>query len=98
MKYSPEGGNILLNVSTFNDTLLVSISDNGIGISPYNLEKIFERYFRAEGHDIHFQGLGIGLYISMEIIKKHGGKMWANSTIGNGSKFCFQIPLNNTLN
>jgi PAS domain S-box-containing protein len=93
IKYSPEGGDIIIKVSRLKDALLVSVSDKGIGISSFNLEKIFERYFRAEGHDIHFQGLGIGLFISMEIIKMHGGRMWATSTLGKGSTFSFLIPM-----
>jgi signal transduction histidine kinase len=82
-------------VSRVKEDLMVAVTDQGIGISTYNLEKIFERYFRAEGHDIHFQGLGIGLFISMEIIKMHGGKMWATSKIGHGSIFSFMIPMHN---
>ena len=93
MKYSPEGGNIIIDVSTERNNLKLSVTDTGIGISSHNLEKIFERYFRAEGHDIHFQGLGIGLFISMEIIKMHGGQMWVKSELGAGSTFSFLIPL-----
>ena len=93
MKYSPNGGDIIINVSIERNKLKVSITDSGIGISSHNLEKIFERYFRAEGHDIHFQGLGIGLFISMEIIKMHGGQMWVRSELGEGSTFSFLIPL-----
>ena len=93
MKYSPVGGDIIVDVRKERENLKVSITDSGIGISAHNLERIFERYFRAEGHDIHFQGLGIGLFISMEIIKKHGGQMWVKSELGNGSTFTFIIPL-----
>lgn len=95
VKYSPRGGNILVKVLRLKDSLMMSVTDHGIGITSYNLEKIFERYFRAEGHDIHFQGLGIGLFISMEIIKKHGGKMWVTSTLGKGSTFSILIPMFN---
>ena len=95
MKYSPDGGDIIVEVSRVKEDLMVAVTDQGIGISTYNLEKIFERYFRAEGHDIHFQGLGIGLFISMEIIIMHGGKMWATSKIGHGSIFSFMIPMHN---
>ncbi len=97
IKYSPEGGDIHVKISKLKGSLLVAVSDKGIGISSYNLEKVFERYFRAEGHDIHFQGLGIGLFISMEIIRMHGGKMWATSIPGKGSTFSFLIPLGNEL-
>ncbi len=93
MKYTPEGGNIIIDVSQERGNLKVSVTDTGIGISSHNLGNIFERYFRAEGHDIHFQGLGIGLFISMEIIKMHGGQMWVKSELDQGSTFSFLIPL-----
>lgn len=93
MKYSPDGGDIIIDISSERDKLKVAVTDSGIGISAHNQEKIFERYFRAEGHDIHFQGLGIGLFISMEIIKMHGGQMWVRSELGQGSTFSFLIPL-----
>ncbi|MEO6681741.1 MAG: PAS domain S-box protein [Ginsengibacter sp.] len=95
IKYSPDGGGISIKLSTINDKLQLSISDHGIGISSYDLEKVFDRYFRAAGHGLHFQGLGIGLFISMEIIRLHGGDMWASSTLGKGTTFTFLIPMYN---
>jgi PAS domain S-box-containing protein len=93
IKYSPNGNAIDINLQEKEGNLNFSVSDKGIGILPGNLEKIFERYFRVEGSDIHFQGLGIGLFISMEIIRRHGGKMWVESQIGEGSTFHFSIPM-----
>ena len=69
----------------------VSVKDNGIGISKQHLNKIFDRYYRIEEHAIQFQGLGIGLFISNEIIHRHHGKLWAESEPGKGSTFSFTI-------
>ncbi|MEO6814383.1 MAG: CheR family methyltransferase [Ginsengibacter sp.] len=92
IKYSPGGGKVLINVALENEELKVSVKDEGIGVSQRNLEKIFERYFRVEDPALPFQGLGIGLFISYEIIQRHHGKIWAESKSGKGSTFYFSIP------
>ncbi len=94
IKYSPESEKVFIHMSENNSEIKVSVKDNGIGISKYNLDKIFDRYYRVEEHAIQFQGLGIGLYISFEIIKRHKGKLWAESEPGKGSTFYFTLPLN----
>jgi signal transduction histidine kinase len=71
----------------------VAIRDTGIGIRKDSLDKIFERYYREEQRSVHFQGLGIGLFISHEIIERHHGKIWAESEPGKGSTFYFTIPV-----
>ncbi|HXS55204.1 MAG TPA: PAS domain-containing sensor histidine kinase, partial [Hanamia sp.] len=93
VKYSPDNGDIFIKVYLENEELKVSFSDEGIGIAADKLHKIFERYYRIEGQEILFQGLGIGLFISMEIIKRHNGKLWAESELGKGSTFSFTLPL-----
>jgi PAS domain S-box-containing protein len=93
VKYSPDSKDIFINAYVKNDQLTVSVKDNGIGISENNFSKIFERYYRVEGQDIHFQGLGIGLFISMDIIRRHNGKLWVESQPGKGSTFYFTLPL-----
>ena len=62
-----------------------------------HLDKIFDRYYRVEEHAIQFQGLGIGLYISHEIIQRHLGKMWVESVPQKGSTFHFTLPFINNL-
>jgi signal transduction histidine kinase len=74
----------------------VSVKDTGIGISSQNLEKIFERYYRVEDNSIQFSGLGIGLFISHEIIQRHHGKLWAESEPRKGSTFYFTLPLHSS--
>ena len=76
-----------------NAFITVAVKDMGLGISKINLEKIFDKYYRVEEHAIEFQGLGIGLFISHEIIERHKGKLVAQSEVGKGSTFTFTIPL-----
>lgn len=72
----------------------VAIKDEGIGINPQDLDKLFERYYRVENNlTQNISGFGIGLYLSSEIIKRHNGRIWAESAIGKGSTFYFTIPL-----
>ena len=87
----------LLILKQENDSITVSVKDTGIGIAQQSLDKIFEKYHRVEEHAVHFQGLGIGLFISYEIIQRHHGRLWAESEPGKGSTFYFNIPVNSNL-
>jgi len=93
VKYSPKSKKVFVHMSQQNGEIKVSVKDTGIGIRKESLEKIFERYYREEQRTMHFQGLGIGLYISYEIIHCHKGKIWAESEPGKGSTFYFTIPV-----
>jgi PAS domain S-box-containing protein len=93
VKYSPEADKVFVHASLEDNLVKVSIKDTGIGIGKRNLNKIFERYFREEGQPGHFQGLGIGLSVSKEIIRRHNGKIWAESEPGKGSTFYFTLPV-----
>ena len=93
IKYSPGKTKVFIDIKMLEDNVNVSVTDNGIGIAPNHLSKIFERYYRVEDHAIRFQGLGVGLYISSEIIERHNGKIWAISEKGKGSTFSFSIPV-----
>ena len=93
VKYSPQADKVLVTAVRENGEVKVSVKDSGIGIRKENLEKIFERYHREEQRVTHFQGLGIGLYISYEIIRRQKGKLWAESEPGKGSTFYFTIPM-----
>ena len=73
---------------------IVSVEDKGIGISPQDRERIFDRYYRVKtDHTQHISGFGIGLYLSAEIVKRHKGKIWVESKAGQGSVFYFTLPL-----
>ncbi|MEO7049674.1 MAG: HAMP domain-containing sensor histidine kinase, partial [Ferruginibacter sp.] len=93
VKYSPKADKLLVKIEEKPGTVQESVQDFGVGMSAKHLDKIFERYYRVEEHAAHFQGLGIGLYISKNIIERHGGKMWVESEPGKGSKFYFTLPL-----
>ena len=94
IKYSPGTSEVMINVREENEQIYVGVRDYGIGIAPEQQKNLFEKFYRVEETALHFQGLGIGLYISAEIIRRHGGKVGVESTIGKGSEFYFEIPLN----
>lgn len=94
IKYSPNSGRILINTEVLENEIKLCVQDHGIGISTDKLNKVFEQFYRVSGNMQHtFPGLGLGLYISSEIIKREGGKIWVNSKEGEGSTFCFTLPL-----
>lgn len=93
IKYSPEAKQVVLTVKRQKESVVVSVQDFGIGISKKNQAQLFTRFYRVESTAEKFSGLGIGLYISAEIIQRHLGKMWVKSTEGKGSTFFFQLPI-----
>ena len=94
-KYSPGKENIIVNSFKKDDNLIVSFTDNGIGIPAEKTTQIFDRFYRIDEASKHFSGLGIGLFISAEIIKQHGGSIWVESKEGEGSTFYFSLPVVN---
>ena len=90
LKFTPEGGAIAVRGAYVGGELRLSVSDTGKGIPPGMLESIFERFWQV-GQPDHV-GLGLGLYISRCIVESHGGKIWAESTLGEGSTFYVAIP------
>jgi len=93
IKYAPGTTEVHITVNVEGDHVIVSVKDFGIGILPEQQRNVFDKFYRVEETAIHFQGLGIGLYISAEIIRRHGGTVGVNSTFGEGSEFYFDIPL-----
>lgn len=94
IKYSPKADKIIVKSSFNKDMVKLCVIDDGVGIPKDRQEKIFERYFRVSGPDnSSFPGMGLGLYISSEIIKRQGGRIWVESRKGEGSTFCFELPL-----
>ncbi len=94
IKYSPDADKIVIHISSNDSNITVGVQDFGIGIPKEHQEKIFERFYRIyykEGQV--FPGLGMGLYISSEIIKQHSGKMWIESEEGKGATFYFSLPV-----
>jgi len=91
--YSPKGSRVSIEVSDRDKELVISIIDEGIGISDKQLERIFERFHRVNASDDQEQyGYGLGLYISKRLIEIQGGSIWAESEVGRGSRFSFSLP------
>lgn len=93
VKYSPQSNQVLINSVVKDDVILFSVQDFGIGIEKENMSRIFEKFYRAQT-GFAFGGLGLGLFISLEIVRAHKGNLWAESVAGAGSTFYFSLPLN----
>jgi signal transduction histidine kinase len=94
LKYSPKGTRIEISCETNPDVVQVNVSDEGVGISKKDQEQLFERYYRVNDvRTTNVAGFGIGLYLSAEIVARHGGKIWVESESGAGSTFSFTLPL-----
>ncbi len=94
IKYSPKSDKVAIKTKLDKDHIIVSIQDFGIGISVKDQPKIFDRFFQAQTNIRQSSfGLGLGLYISAEIIKRHKGKIWVDSVKGHGSTFYFKLPI-----
>ena len=94
VKYSPKGKLIQVKCEATTKMVTVSVNDEGMGIKPEDIEKVFDRYYRVStNHTLHISGFGIGLYLSAEIIKRHDGRIWVESESGKGSTFYFSLPL-----
>ena len=91
IKFSRQGGEIVVSAREQDDTIVVCVSDEGPGIPRENVSKVFDRYWQAleTKHD----GLGLGLSIAKGIVEAHGGKIWVDSELGKGSSFFFTLPL-----
>ena len=91
IKYFPDADRVLVSIAK----VTVSIKDFCMGIPKEELDKIYERFFLAKGKkEGKILGLGLGLFISTEIIKQHGGRLWVESIEGKGSTFSFTLPVN----
>jgi signal transduction histidine kinase len=106
IKYSPEGGEVVLHASALRrppvsapplppePALLISVRDQGIGIPPQEIDRIFQRFYRVDNSNTRrIGGTGLGLAITKALIELHGGRIWAESTPGEGSTFLFTLPI-----
>jgi signal transduction histidine kinase len=94
IKYAPNSETIQVRMVKHELEASVIVQDYGIGISKADQQKIFERFYRAEGiNEKTFPGFGIGLFIAAEIISRHGGNIGVDSQPGKGSSFYFSLPL-----
>jgi len=92
VKYSPDGGLVTLNARTIPGFLEVSVEDEGIGLTPEQMDHLFEKFWRADSLNTIVGGTGLGLAICKLIVEGHGGKIWAESEREVGSTFTFTVP------
>jgi signal transduction histidine kinase len=93
VKYSPRGGMITVSGETVGSEYIVSISDQGIGMTPEQREKIFEKFYRADSSNTAIGGLGLGMSIARQIVEVHGGRIWVESEPGVGTRVSCTLPL-----
>ncbi len=97
IKYS-KTGTIKIDLKEVGTDAVVSVTDNGKGIAPEDVNKLFEKYQRGHDSVTHAEGLGLGMYVAKVIVDQHNGKIWAESPgVGKGSTFSFSLPIHNTL-
>lgn len=98
VKYSPKNSKVTLKCEVKTERLVISINDEGVGISEADQIKVFERYYRVNSEkSLMVSGFGIGLYLSAEIVQHHNGRIWVESQPGKGSTFYFSLPLTLTM-
>jgi two-component system sensor histidine kinase VicK len=98
IKYSPQGGLIVVRGEVRENEVVVSVADQGVGIAPADLNRLFEKFFRAQsGLGRHVVGTGLGLPICRTIVESHGGQIWAESQVGQGTTLYFALPLKTRL-
>lgn len=94
LKYSPEGGDVRVGVRRDGDDAILTVEDTGIGIDPADAARLFQPFERAENTHNAIGGVGLGLYISRQIVDAHGGSIVIESKLGTGSCFTVRLPLN----
>jgi len=95
VKYSPHGGLVVVRGQVAEDEVVISVADEGIGLSPEHLNRLFEKFFRLKlplGQQV--RGSGLGLPVSRTIVESHGGRIWAESELGKGTTIYFSLPRN----
>jgi GAF domain-containing protein len=93
IKFTPEGGRIHVEARLVNESIEVSVTDTGVGIAPEDQEAVFEEFRQVGTAEKKVEGTGLGLALSRKFIELHGGKIWVESQVGEGSTFTFTVPV-----
>jgi len=93
IKYTPSKGQVRVCVREINDRIIYEVHDNGIGIAPLDLPRVFEKFYRSEQREAYQQrGTGLGLAIVKSIVDRHQGRVYVESHLGKGSSFFIELP------
>ena len=98
IKYSPDGGDITVNVRQVNELLEISVADHGLGMTADQAERVFDKFYRADTSNTARGGLGLGMSIAKNIVEAHGGRIWLESAPGKGTVVTFTLPLQTKFN
>jgi PAS domain S-box-containing protein len=94
IKYTPQGGKVVVRLSSLKNSVLFAVQDTGYGITPEDKPRLFEKFFRGRQREARAQhGTGLGLAIVRSIVERHGGRVWLESEVGKGSTFYLQVPV-----
>ncbi|MDQ3814686.1 MAG: cell wall metabolism sensor histidine kinase WalK, partial [Armatimonadota bacterium] len=94
IKYSPAGGDVIIEFNSDDSMITVAVRDQGIGIPPDKLGRVFEKFERIDTADTRQAGgTGIGLFLVKHLVEHHAGKIWVESELGKGSSFIFEVPI-----
>lgn len=94
IKFTPPRGEIRVESQMRDDGFVqICVADTGCGIQPHELDRVFDRFFRGESAPSEARGAGLGLTITKSLVELHGGKIWVDSTPGQGSRFIFTLPI-----
>jgi PAS domain S-box-containing protein len=92
LKFTPAGGTVKVSMNQDSENTTVTVKDTGKGIPPENMSKLFQRFWQAGSSGRYYASTGLGLYLARKIVEGHGGRIWCDSTVGEGSDFSFLIP------
>ena len=92
LKFTPAGGTVSITAAREHDRLVLRVADTGFGIAPEDLPRIFDRYWQSSD-GARARGSGLGLSIAQGIVEAHGGRIWVESALGDGSTFAFTLPV-----
>jgi signal transduction histidine kinase len=93
VKFTPAGGSVDVSALQANGEVRVEVADTGPGIAPEDQERIFEEFQQTEAGAAQREGTGLGLALSKRLVELHGGRIWVESELGEGSTFVFTLPV-----
>ncbi len=91
LEHSSSDDDVVVRIDGGDREVVISVADRGVGIAADSLPRLFERFYRAEGH-VKGKGMGLGLYVAKRLVEAHGGRIWVESEVGKGSTFSFALP------
>jgi signal transduction histidine kinase len=96
VKYSPDGGLVTISGHVRKDDIVVCVQDEGPGIAPEDIPRVFDRFYRSNEASRKTKGAGLGLFLAKAVIKAHQGQIWVDEKVKHGTRICFSLPQQQT--